>query len=77
MQGSESGIERNRGAVGEGSAMYGGGQRSVHRYDGEVLRETRGLQAPTGASRFALPGSFRFVSFVLFGCEDNLIPEYG
>ena len=56
MQGSKSGIERNRGVASEGSEMYSGGQRPLHRYDGALLREPRGVQAPPGASGIALPG---------------------
>lgn len=56
MRGGEQKPEGHRGAPGEGPPVLRRGQRSVPRYDGEVLRAIRGIQASPRTTPPPLPG---------------------
>lgn len=57
----------------QGSQMLRRRQRSLHRYDGEVLPEPSGVQAPPGEASLALPGEEGRNG--LFGCPESFILE--
>lgn len=54
----EQDVEGNGGTACEGSAVLCGGQRSVPRHDGGILRALRRIQAPPGTPEPPLPGCF-------------------
>ena len=56
VQAVGSGSEWSGGGGGEGPKVLGGGEQAVHRDDGAILWESRGIQAPPRATKLALSG---------------------